>query len=276
MQPENYKYSYKSAQRSLTALSVYNVGLQRCDASHRWGPGVRDHYLLHYVVSGRGSYTAQGKTYSLGAGDMFLSYPNTAISYSAESADPWEYYWVGFHGGDARALLEHAGFSPDRLVMRYTCGEELQRLLLSIYQTRGSTPGELVRMTGRLYEFLALLMQNAPVHRQQGSDIALEYVHRACDYVANNFANPISVCDIAQSVNLSRSRLYRLFMEHLSLSPIQYLTQFRIRQACVLLKKGGLPIQSVAYSVGFDDPLYFSKVFKKEIGCSPRMYATEC
>ena len=49
---EKYKNSYKVTEKELVSLSVYNVGFQRCDSLYQWGPGIRDHYLIHYIISG--------------------------------------------------------------------------------------------------------------------------------------------------------------------------------------------------------------------------------
>ena len=48
--PHHYKNSYKVTEKELVSLSVYNVGFQKCDALYQWGPGIRDHYLIHYLV----------------------------------------------------------------------------------------------------------------------------------------------------------------------------------------------------------------------------------
>ena len=53
---KNYKNSYKVAEKELVSLSVYNVGFQKCDPLYQWGPGIRDHYLIHYIISGKGYY----------------------------------------------------------------------------------------------------------------------------------------------------------------------------------------------------------------------------
>lgn len=54
--PHHYKNSYKVTEKELVSLSVYNVGFQKCDALYQWGPGIRDHYLIHYIISGKGTY----------------------------------------------------------------------------------------------------------------------------------------------------------------------------------------------------------------------------
>ena len=76
---EDFKYSFKTEEREALSLVVYNAGFQKCPPGYGWGPGVRDHYLLHYVVSGRGSYETGGRTFVLGAGDAFLAWPDTPI-----------------------------------------------------------------------------------------------------------------------------------------------------------------------------------------------------
>lgn len=88
---DQYKNSYKATAKELVSLSVYNVGYQLCDAGYQWGPGIRDHYLIHYVISGKGTYEVNNETHSLSAGDAFLVYPNTEIIYRADTKTPWEY-----------------------------------------------------------------------------------------------------------------------------------------------------------------------------------------
>ncbi len=97
---ENYKNSYKSTEKELVSLSVYNVGYQKCDPLYQWGPGVRDHYLIHHIISGKGCLKVRQADYCLKAGDSFLVYPDTETSYTADAREPWEYAWVGFNGSD--------------------------------------------------------------------------------------------------------------------------------------------------------------------------------
>lgn len=127
-------------------------------------------------------------------------------------------------------------------------------------------------MTGALYQLLAALIRDrrVPIARQEGDS-----VRRACEYIVNNLSMPITVSDVAEHVGLSRSRLYRLFMAELQLSPVQVLTQARIRQACALLRRGDLSVKEVAASVGFDNQLYFSRRFREVMGMPPTQFAAE-
>ncbi|MEG2073791.1 MAG: AraC family transcriptional regulator [Angelakisella sp.] len=272
MDSTGYKHSYKSIGRGVTSLSVYNVGYQKCDSNQPWGPGVRDHFLIHHVVSGKGSYSIFGKTYHISAGETFLAYPDTTISYGPDAEDPWEYYWVGWSGSDARTLLRQTDFSRTNPVISTDFGDDLRELLLGIYESRGSKPHEQARMAGGLYLFLAYLMEHstAPV---ESIDSSTGYLNCALDFVAGNYSRNISVEDIAQSSGISRSGLYRAFMKHLGISPVRYLSNLRVEQACTLLRRSDLSVEAVACSVGFEDALYFSRVFKARMGISPRKYS---
>jgi AraC-like DNA-binding protein len=264
-----YKYSYKYPQRTLGALAVCNTGVQRCEGSYSWGPGVRDHYLIHYVISGKGSYQAGGRTFALSAGDLFLTCPDESIFYQADPRDPWEYCWVGFHGTEAKLLLDQTDLSEETPVLRGVSPDAYKQMM-RIYESRGSLPHQAAFMTGTLYQLLAALMRDRRTPAARRGD---DSVQQACEFIGNNLAMPITVEDIAAHVGLSRSRLYRLFMAELRLSPVQVLTQVRIRQACALLKRGDLSVKAVAASVGYENQLYFSRRFREVMGCSPTEFA---
>ena len=129
----DFKHSFKVVAHAELPLVVYNSGFQKCPPGHGWGPGVRDHYLLHYVVSGRGTYETEGRTFVLSAGDAFLARPETPILYQADREDPWEYYWVGFAGPSAALLLAQTPFTRTHPVLHPAAGERLRQSLLDIY-----------------------------------------------------------------------------------------------------------------------------------------------
>ena len=146
---ENYKNSYKATDKELVSLSVYNVGCQRCDPGYQWGPGIRDHYLIHYIISGKGSYRVKGSTHHLEAGDVFLIYPNTEVVYQADESDPWEYAWVGFNGSDAATILTATDFSATHPYIHHVPHKDLLlKNLLRIYEIRGNEFEHLVEMSG--------------------------------------------------------------------------------------------------------------------------------
>lgn len=266
-----YKNSYIVKEKELVSLSVYNVGYQKCIPSYQWGPGIRDHYLIHYIISGKGEYHVNGEVYKLKKGDCFLVYPNTEITYFADEKEPWEYAWVGFAGSDAPMILRATDFSKTLpCIYQLEKGDEVKKQLLHIYDARGNEFEHAVEMTGRLYTTLAILMQTAKKSQIQNS--AQNYVQKSIEYISSNYSYPITVEDIASYVGLSRSHLFRSFETILNMSPKEYLTDFRIKQSCYLLEHSDLSITAIANSIGFDNSLYFSKAFHKAKGISPKEY----
>lgn len=269
----HYKNSYKAEEKKLVSLSVYNVGCQLCDAGYQWGPGIRDHYLIHYIISGKGTYQVNGAVFELSAGDCFLIYPNTEIIYLADDKEPWEYAWVGFTGSDAAMILQATDFSKKNPYIKNTpFGDAIKRQLLHIYDARGNSFEHAVEMTGRLYTALSLFIQGA--HKKEAVNTAASYVQKSIEYISANYSYPITVEDISAYVGLSRSHLFRTFEQVLQQSPKEYLTDFRMKQACYLLKHSDLSITAIANSVGFDNSLYFSKTFHKRTGMAPKEYRT--
>lgn len=269
---KNGRYSFKDTLKENAGLSVYNTGYEDCAGGKGWGPALRDHYLIHAVSSGRGEYVYDRQSHPVRAGDLFLIFPGQLVSYRADADDPWEYCWVGFNGTDARRLVSMAGFTQERPVL-HGLGDEVQRLLLRISEVSGNTAADDAAMVGCLYLFLAqLIRQNA---RTAGTDPHQEYVANALRFIQYNYAGDIGVSDIARYVGISRSQLYRAFLQDFSLSPHAYLQKYRINEACSLLRRPDFSVAEVAGSVGFNDPLYFSRVFKSLKGCTPSEYQRE-
>ncbi len=269
---QDFKYSFKSAQRAELSLQVYSCGFQKCPPDYGWGPGVRDHYLLHYVVSGTGRYEAENRTFVLHPGDAFLALPDTPIYYRSDHQDPWEYYWVGFSGPAAPLLLAQTPFSRRSPVLRPVAGGALRQALLDIYKARGTDYPSAVRMAGYLQAMLGLLMESTP---RRGSEALTDYARQAAAFLQQNYSRSVSVEDAARQAGISRSYLYRAFQAEFRCSPSAYLTSYRIQRACQLLRHSHLPVGAVAVSVGFEDPFYFSRAFRRETGISPTAYREE-
>lgn len=267
---QNFKYSFKAADHEELSLMVYNVGFQKCPPGYGWGPGVRDHFLLHYIVSGCGCYETNGRTFVLRSGEAFLAYPDTQIYYRSDDNDPWEYYWVGFSGSAAPLLLAQTPFSRQNPAIKTELGEKLRQGLLDIYKARGSDYPSAVRMAGYLQAAMSVLMQQSSDQKPQEN--TADYARRGAAFLQRNYSAAIGVEDIARQTGVSRSHLYRSFQSEFGCSPSEYLTNYRIQRAKQLLSHSDLTVNVVAASVGYEDPLYFSRVFHRETGMSPTEY----
>lgn len=89
MGKEEFRRSFRDPFHNSLELAVYSCGAQRCAAPHSWGPAVRDHYLIHYILSGYGIFRCGDKERRLSAGDGFLVIPAQLVSYAADDKDPF-------------------------------------------------------------------------------------------------------------------------------------------------------------------------------------------
>ena len=270
---DSYKHSYKVGEDFLNSLSVYNVGYQKCEPEYQWGPGIRDHYCIHHILSGSGIYTTGKVSVRLSAGDTFILFPGVELQYQADKDEPWEYCWAGLMGTDPASIIRNTGFSKETpYILKGTIPEEeIRNGLDEIYQNKGNTYESSVAMAGRLYSLLAVFMHYAQ-RTEPEKDSHVMYVEKAMSYIETNYSYPITVEDIAYYVGISRSHLFRSFQNYMRKSPKDYLSGYRIRQACHLLRETDLSVSTIAYSVGFENNLYFSKAFRKQKGMSPSEY----
>ncbi len=267
-----FKHSFKVPFQESIGLAVYSCGFQKCEPNHSWGPAMRNHYLLHYISSGEGTYHDGTHTYQLKAGDIFLIVPTKVVSYCADQQNPWEYYWVGFNGADADRLMGPTGLTQANPVNNYGENDTIKSAMLDIYNANGTSTRSEARMIGGLYLFLATLMDFAEPFEDSASGGDYEYVEKALRFIQYNYSRNINVDEIAESAGISRSHLYRLFIKYMNIPPNEFLTRFRINEACQLLREHGLSVSEAAYSSGFNDQLYFSRIFKKYKNVPPSKY----
>ena len=131
-------------------------------------------------------------------------------------------------------------------------------------------PGQTLAQTLCLINALLLVLrrcQNAQSTMRCSSILAPAVCHMTC-----HFQNKIQMRELARKCNLSESTFYRRFVQEIGLPPTQWLLKLRMRKAMEFLMRTDLTIAEVAASVGFGDPLYFSRLFSRVTGCSPRKY----
>lgn len=254
-------------------LIVYHYGYEKCKADHYW-TGVRDHYLIHYISSGKGTFVYNNKTYHLEKGQGFLICPNVLSYYQADTERPWEYCWVGFHGRKAHSYLSRLNLSFDQPIFNCQPNNSIPLIVNKMIESKSLTKGRDWFLTGLVYQFFAEIMQNerCPNQGQDNINFSDMYVKKAVDFIEKNYSRKITVEDIADYVGINRKYLSSLFKEIMRTSPQSFLINYRMNKACLLLSQNLLSIAHVAHSVGYDDPLLFSKMFKKCKGMPPSQY----
>jgi AraC-like DNA-binding protein len=254
-------------------LNLLFFGMEECMPGHTWGPGLRDSYVLHYILSGRGVFRTSETAYELRAGQGFVLIPDTLVHYSADLEDPWTYAWIAFKGLSAKSLLQRAQISSDGPI--YTAyGENRFACFYEDLKAAGEDRASDVLSQSILYRTLADLIRCSPErsdsHKPQHSREA--YIRKAIEYIEGSYSQKMTVLDIARSVGLDRTYLSSLFKDRFGISLQTFLLEYRMSRATELLGNPELTVSDVSRSVGYNDPFLFSKMFKKAVGSSPRQY----
>lgn len=253
-------------------LVVYQCGMEKCKSSHSWGPAVRDHYLIHFILKGSGTFYVDGKVYNIKENGGFLICPDTITSYIADKEDPWIYAWVGFRGIKAESYLSLANLSSKDPVFKSYNGDFVKKCFEDMRRATELKYGKEFRLQALLTLFLSELIEERGKNIVINSNYRELYLKKSLQFIETNYHRKITVSEIAESVGLNKNYFSTFFRENMGLTPQEYLVSFRINKACELMNNEVLTISDISRSVGYNDPLGFSKIFKKVKGFSPKNY----
>lgn len=248
-------------------LRPINRGEEMCKPGHFWGAGMRLNCIMHYVIGGKGEYQYNGVKYKVGKGQAFFIFADTVVKYVADEYDPWHYVWVEFKGDDAMYYLEKAGVTPSNPVISVRAGDELVRLLRAMPNFMGLSENETLTSTALLFNVFSLLIEKDETKKSENY-----YFDAAVKFVRRNISRPVSVEEVSAEVGISRKYLYVVFEKACKMSPKEFIIDYKMKKACEFLKNNDLTISNISYSVGYPDPLLFSKIFKSRFGVSPLDY----
>ena len=236
-------------------INPVQFGWQSCPPGHFFGPAVRTHWLLHYVVSGSGIFVRDSVTYNLKKGDIFVIRPFEKTYYEADVTDPWCYIWVGF---TADSLVDDVFDSP--VITLPSAGKIFQDMRRCSELENGRS----AFLTSRIWELVARVLDLGSV-KSGHVDKALSFMH-------SEYANGITVTSVANYLNLDRTYFSTLFKSETGVSPVDYLSDLRLNKAAELMSVYGRSPTTAALSSGYADYCHFSRAFKKHFGISPKRY----
>ena len=219
-----------------------------------WRPRGRLDFQLLYIASGKAHFHFNGKEEIVTAGHMVLYRPKEPQKYEYYGEDQTEVYWVHFTGNDVTNILRYYGFTKEKHV--YYCGKGLD------YQNHFRLMIQELQMCKEHYEAI----------KKVKGEVVSEDIDVATLYFNEHYNEEINIEEYAQTHNMSTSWFIRNFKQYTGFTPLQYILSVRIYNAEALLKSNMYNITEVASIVGYDNPLYFSRTFKKLKGISPSEY----
>ncbi|WP_346023689.1 AraC family transcriptional regulator [Alkalibacterium indicireducens] len=256
-------------------LSIDFCGYEDLEPSYSYGPSVRNNYVLHYITHGTGTFYYNHENFALEAGDLFLLKPNEMTYYVANSSDPWSYYWIGISGTKLEDLLSLSKIN-ETAILKYsqskktkTIGNLIKEIVL---QTESNlTQLDYIKAYSYLYSIMYELGKAYPNPLRENK-IKHDYFSQIKNYIDQNYHNNIDIQSIADQLNINRSYLSVLFKKNIGLSPKKYMMDVRMKRASQLLFATKMTINEIAFSVGYNDQVTFSKAFKNYFLLTPSQY----
>lgn len=253
-----------------TSFELNNYGYEECKPQKSYGPAIRDHYLFHYIIKGKGVFEIENESYSVEENQMFVICPNDVTLYRTDPFDPWIYTWIGFSGEGADDLIDYLGISKNDPVIDIPVDSNIKDILKELYSITTINIQGNFNCISLMYKFISELLHIFP--RSAGSsDLSMQnsYVFAVEDFIKNNYQNDIRISEISDMIGLDRSYLSSLFKKINHKSIQMYLIDYRLRKAMHLLRETNLTMLQIAMSTGYTDQFIFSKAFKKKYGISP-------
>lgn len=235
-----------------------------------------DQYVFIYCVDGKGWFELEGKHYDVKTNQYFILPAGVPHTYAADEMNPWTIYWIHFRGSLARYYaadcthpLDVTPSMASRINARINLFEEIFNTLKSSFAI------ENIRYAmATLHHYLASLRyiqqyRNADRQTEQNnSDIIGIVIH----FLNENIERHLTLKEIAEFSGLSPSRLSAVFKDRTGHSPLNYFNFMKMRKACELLDNTKMKLNQISLKLGIDDQYYFSRLFSKIMGSSPKAY----
>jgi AraC-like DNA-binding protein len=250
-------------------------------------PNARGHYtyrkkglpenFLFYCVDGAGWYQIGDKKSEVGPNQFFILPQNIEHAYGSADDNPWSIYWIHF-GGESLPQMNTLHAVQKHFKPFYIKGSsEISTMFSRMYKALelGYSTDNLIFANLCLPHFLSLFIYNSKQHTNVSSTDKLDVVDSAILYMQEHINENISLQDLSSHYNYSASRFSSLFKQKTGYAPIDYFIQMKMQKASQQLDFSNSSVKDIALSMGFDDPYYFSKRFRKIIGLSPKQYRSQ-
>ena len=269
----NSKIDIKDKSKPLIVTSCGTYRLYTRPKLPTWRPRGRLDYQLIYIASGKAHFHFDDKEEIVTAGHMVLYRPKEAQKYEYYAQDQTEVYWVHFTGGNVKNLLRSYGISDDTKVFYCGSGLEYQhhfRLMIQELQLCRDDYQEMLEI--HLRQMLIMLHRYLKSSAKIENGMIAEEIDKAMLYFNEHYNENISIEEYAASRHMSTSWFIRNFKQYTSSTPMQYILSIRISNAENLLENTEYNLTEISNIIGYENPLYFSRIFKKQKGLSPSEY----
>lgn len=232
-----------------------------------------DEGILFFCLEGKGTIDIyrqhQWSTYPLKTGDIFCIPPKTPHRYYANEMNPWTILWVHFNA----ELLDQLpiGTIDTPTMVEAQKQEMIETALVNLFamEQRNLTLDNAIFMASLLNHLLITIYYFEDNHENKKKNYLLK---TTIEFMNHKLHEELTLSELTDKFNISPSYLNAIFKEETGKSPIEFFIKLKMDEACSMLRISKMKITEIASELGYQDAYYFSRLFKKNIGMSPKLY----
>ena len=265
------------ADKLLSQLHITDIGYFPCAANHeiRRTEGIPA-WVFIYCIKGKGWYELDGKRYDVEQNQYVILPARRGHSYGADKQEPWTIYWIHFKGHLASCYASGAETPRDVKPVIHSRIADRIHLFEEIYQTlkAGFTLENLSYASSLFHYYLGSLryIRQYRSFAASGQIDEKNIVEAAIHSIKENKEKHLTLEMLSKYTGYSVSYFCAMFKRATGHAPLTYINIVKMQEACYLLDNTDMKLNQICHKVGIDDPYYFSRLFTKTIGLSPKAY----
>ncbi|MDE7378209.1 MAG: AraC family transcriptional regulator [Paraprevotella sp.] len=231
-------------------------------------------HVFIYCTAGKGWFEINGTRRTVEQEQCFVLPAGIPHRYGADETTPWTIYWIHFKGTLAAGYVERLRLPTrinislaSRIDERLELFEEIYRIL-----DMGYSRDHLLYACSVFHHFLGTVCYLQAYRGTEGREMTGDLIDATVHYMKENLEKKLTVKDIAEHIGYSVSRFSAMFKSTTGYSPVDYFNRLKIQRACYLLDCADMRVNQVCYKIGISDCYYFSRLFSKVMGMSPKKY----
>ena len=261
-------YKDKSKPIIVCSCGTYHLYTKPKLPTHR--PRGRLDYQIIYVASGKAHFYFNGEEQIVTAGNMVIYRPKEEQRYYYYGVDHTEVFWLHFTGNNVKNILRKYGIADHMRVIHTGTSLEYKHIFEQIIHELKLCKDDYEELIANYLQHLLILIHRTINHKPHEKSVyIMSCMDDAVRYFHENYNKLICIEDYAEQQHMSVSWFIRNFKEYTESTPTQYLLALRISNAQTLLETTNYNVTEISEIVGYDNPLYFSRLFKKQVGLSP-------